>query len=162
MTNLYSTHNIPSKIVVQEVCYQYWPGQIKQNYGEFRVELMSEEVNDGYVMRTFCVQQSKACYDITMLYNLQSWFSVCWHFLSFPSLIRWCNFTSPTGQQMVWALTWGQWSPWLITLPNSREEQATMPLLSMACELHNKRPTLITVAYSYLLGKLYTHAIIYH
>jgi protein tyrosine phosphatase len=43
----------------EEVCYQYWPGQTSQSYGEFRVELMSEEINDGYVMRTFCIQQSK-------------------------------------------------------------------------------------------------------
>ena len=43
----------------QEVCYQYWPGQRTQSYGEFRIELISEESGNGYIMRTFSVQQAK-------------------------------------------------------------------------------------------------------
>jgi hypothetical protein len=44
---------------MQEVCYQYWPGQRVQSYGEFRVELLSEEKKSGYTLRTFSVQQAK-------------------------------------------------------------------------------------------------------
>jgi protein tyrosine phosphatase len=43
----------------EEVCYQYWPGQRVQSYGEFRVELLSEEKKSGYTLRTFSVQQAK-------------------------------------------------------------------------------------------------------
>ena len=43
----------------QEVCYQYWPGQRTQSYGEFRIELISEESYNGYIMRTVSVQQAK-------------------------------------------------------------------------------------------------------
>ena len=45
--------------VFQEVCYQYWPGQRTQSYGEFRIELISEESYNGYIMRSFSVQQAK-------------------------------------------------------------------------------------------------------
>ena len=45
---------------LQEVCYQYWPGKRAQNYGEFRVELLSEEKNTGFIVRNFSVQQAKA------------------------------------------------------------------------------------------------------
>ena len=55
-----SAHSMHT-IFLQEVCYQYWPGERCQSYGEFRVELMNEEDNSGYVLRTFCVQHAKAC-----------------------------------------------------------------------------------------------------
>ena len=44
---------------LQEVCYQYWPGRRAQSYGEFRVELLSEEKKRGFVLRTFSVLQAK-------------------------------------------------------------------------------------------------------
>ena len=43
----------------QEVCYQYWPGKRAQSYGEFRVELLSEENRGGFLLRAFSVQQAK-------------------------------------------------------------------------------------------------------
>ena len=43
----------------QEVCYQYWPGQRAQSYGEFKVELINEDKYNGYVLRTFSLQQAK-------------------------------------------------------------------------------------------------------
>ena len=43
----------------QEVCYQYWPGKRVQSYGEFRVELLSEENRGGFLLRAFSVQQAK-------------------------------------------------------------------------------------------------------
>ena len=42
--------------VFQEVCYQYWPGQRTQSYGEFRIELISEESYNYY---EDLVQQAK-------------------------------------------------------------------------------------------------------
>ena len=43
-------------VVFQEVCYQYWPGQRTQSYGEFRIELISEESYNHY---EDLVQQAK-------------------------------------------------------------------------------------------------------
>jgi protein tyrosine phosphatase len=42
----------------KEVCYQYWPGSGSQTYGEFSVELLGEEMMDGYVLRTFSIAHS--------------------------------------------------------------------------------------------------------
>ena len=41
------------------MCYQYWPGKRAQSYGEFRVELLSEENRGGFILRAFSVQQAK-------------------------------------------------------------------------------------------------------
>ena len=41
------------------MCYQYWPGKRAQSYGEFRVELLSEENRGGFLLRAFSVQQAK-------------------------------------------------------------------------------------------------------
>ena len=41
------------------MCYQYWPGKRAQSYGEFRVELISEENRGGFLLRAFSVQQAK-------------------------------------------------------------------------------------------------------
>ena len=48
------------------MCYQYWPGKRAQSYGEFRVELLSEENRGGFLLRAFSVQQAKV--SMVMLY----------------------------------------------------------------------------------------------
>ena len=46
-------------LVIQEVCYQYWPSRGSQRFGEFTVEVLGEEALQGFVLRTLSVQHSK-------------------------------------------------------------------------------------------------------
>ena len=50
---------------LQEVCYHYWPISGTQTYGEFTVEVLGEEPQEGCVLRTFSVTHSEVrqtCY----------------------------------------------------------------------------------------------------
>ena len=44
---------------LQEVCYQYWPSDGTQTYGEFRVEILGEEKLEGFSLRSFGVLNAK-------------------------------------------------------------------------------------------------------
>ena len=46
---------------LQEVCYQYWPSGGTQTYGEFTVEILGEELQEGCVLRTFSLTHSEVC-----------------------------------------------------------------------------------------------------
>ena len=45
--------------VFQEVCYQYWPTSGSESFGEYKVELLGEEMMDGSVLKTFSVTHSE-------------------------------------------------------------------------------------------------------
>ena len=45
----------------QSVCHQYWSSTGSVNYGDVRVELVSEEQLGGYVERTLLVTVDKVC-----------------------------------------------------------------------------------------------------
>ena len=47
--------------VFQEVCYQYWPTSGSECFGEYKVELLGEEMMDGSVLKTFSVTHSEVC-----------------------------------------------------------------------------------------------------
>ena len=47
--------------VLQEICYQYWPSSGSQTFGEFKVDLLGEEMMDGSVLKTFSVTHSEVC-----------------------------------------------------------------------------------------------------
>ena len=44
---------------VQETCYQYWPPSGSQTFGEFKVELLGEEMMDNAVLKTLSVTHSE-------------------------------------------------------------------------------------------------------
>ena len=43
----------------QEVCYQYWPSSGTQTYGEFTVEILGEEMFQGFSLKSFGVFNAK-------------------------------------------------------------------------------------------------------
>ena len=45
--------------LIQEVCYQYWPSNGSQRFGEFTVDILGEERLHGFVLRTISVQHAK-------------------------------------------------------------------------------------------------------
>ena len=54
-------HNATKFLSLQEVCYQYWPsGRSKPGrFGEYTVELLDEERQSGFVVKTLNVHNSK-------------------------------------------------------------------------------------------------------
>ena len=44
---------------LQEVCYQYWPSDGTQTYGEFTVDILGEEKFEGFSLRSFGVLNAK-------------------------------------------------------------------------------------------------------
>ena len=44
---------------VKETCYQYWPPSGSQTFGEFKVELLGEEMMDNAVLKTLSVTHSE-------------------------------------------------------------------------------------------------------
>ena len=53
----------------QEASAQYWPDQGGlYQYGEYDVELMGEELLDGYVTRDLCVIDTKVLYIYVCIY----------------------------------------------------------------------------------------------
>ena len=113
------------------MCYQYWPGKRAQSYGEFRIELLSEEKNSGFLLRNFSVQQAKVSTQLQRsLLHLR-----CMNLRSLPQPIRCGSSTSQSGAQttsgvemvMLWSLS-------LRKSPRFRGRLGTTPLSSMDCE----------------------------
>ena len=46
---------------LQEVCYQYWPSSGSLTYGEFTVEIVGEEMMEGYVLKTLSIKHTEVC-----------------------------------------------------------------------------------------------------
>ena len=45
--------------VLQEVCYQYWPSRGSQTFGEFKVELLEQEKQTGFLIHKFAINHKK-------------------------------------------------------------------------------------------------------
>ena len=43
---------------IQKVCYQYWPTSGSEEFDELTVELLCEEILQGFVLRTFNIEHS--------------------------------------------------------------------------------------------------------
>ena len=54
------------------MCYQYWPSSGNQQYGEYSVDLLGEEVLEGRVLRTLNITHSKVEL-LTSKIGLQKW-----------------------------------------------------------------------------------------
>ena len=113
------------------MCYQYWPGNRAQSYGEFRIELLSEEKKSGFLLRNFSVQQAKVSTQLQRsLLHLR-----CMNLCSLPQPTRCGSSTSQSGAQttsgvemvMLWSLS-------LRKCPRFRGRLRTTPLSSMDCE----------------------------
>ncbi len=52
-------------LVLQEVCYKYWPTKGIEQYGEFDISLLEQCMHDGFLERTYSVTDSKVshCHD---------------------------------------------------------------------------------------------------
>ena len=61
------------------MCYQYWPSSGSQILGEFTVELLREERQQGFVLRILSVQHSKVtthtCFTETQHHLVSIYFS---------------------------------------------------------------------------------------
>ena len=49
-------------VCVQETCYQYWPSSGSLSFGEFKVDLLGEEMMNNSVLKTFSVTDSEVCW----------------------------------------------------------------------------------------------------
>ena len=48
-------------VLLQEVCYQYWPSSGSQAFGEFKVELLEQEQQTGFLIRNLAISHMKVC-----------------------------------------------------------------------------------------------------
>ena len=46
-------------VCVQETCYQYWPSSGSLTFGEFKVDLLGEELMDNSVLKTLSVTHTE-------------------------------------------------------------------------------------------------------
>ena len=46
-------------LIIQNVCYQYWPTSGVQKIGEYTIDLIGEENLEGFVIRTLSVVEGK-------------------------------------------------------------------------------------------------------
>ena len=51
--------NRGTSLPMQEVCHQYWPSTGSATFGEFTVELLGEEMLQGFVLRTLHLYDAK-------------------------------------------------------------------------------------------------------
>ena len=61
-------------IIIQEMCYKYWPSSGSQKYGKFTVEVLGEEELQGFVLRTLSVQHSKVSPQLMLRRNMTEYF----------------------------------------------------------------------------------------
>ena len=71
-------------VCLQEVCYQYWPSRGSQTHGEFTVELLGEEKQSGFVLRSLAIRNNKVA---THVYS-HNYVCVCILYILCPSLVR--------------------------------------------------------------------------
>ena len=46
-------------LIIQNVCYQYWPTSGVQKFGEYTIDLIGEENLEGFVLRMLSVVEGK-------------------------------------------------------------------------------------------------------
>ena len=56
-------------MLLQDVCYQYWPSSGSQTFGEFKVELLEQEEQTGFLIRNLAISHMKVCTPQLHVYN---------------------------------------------------------------------------------------------
>ena len=49
------------QILLKVVCYQYWPSSGSYTFGEFKVELLEQEEQTGFLIRNLAISHMKVC-----------------------------------------------------------------------------------------------------
>ena len=48
-------------VCVQETCYQYWPSSGSLSFGEFKVDLLGEEMMENCILKSLSITHSEVC-----------------------------------------------------------------------------------------------------
>ena len=61
--------SIAFSLFVQESCWQYWPDTVGgvTEFGEYSIDLISEEIVTGFIIRTLSVLNRKVAEDVLIL-----------------------------------------------------------------------------------------------